>query len=89
MVMVAAFAHALRSSLAMLNVTPEVVNAIESNVAKLGDLQAPAGVDPPTATVIRAAVMQAFVFGFRMVMVLCAFLAVISAAVAWRKIPAR
>lgn len=88
-VMVAAFAHSLRGSLAALNLNADVVHELESNVAKLGDLHAPPGVDPRTTATIRAAVVQAFVFGFRLITLLCALLAGVSAVVAWRKIPAR
>jgi len=48
----------------------------------------PSSVDLQTAVTIRAAVVQAFVFGFRVIMLLCASLALASAAVAWLKIPA-
>lgn len=88
-VMVAAFAHSLRNSLSSLNLKPDVVHELESNVPRLGDLRAPPGVDPQTAAMIRAAVVHAFVFGFRVIMLLCALLALASAAVAWLKIPAR
>jgi EmrB/QacA subfamily drug resistance transporter len=88
-VMVAAFAHSLRGSLSSLNLKTDVVQQLESNVDRLGDLNAPPGVDPATAMTIRAAIVEAFVFGFRVVIFLCATLAVLSAAVAWRKIPAR
>jgi EmrB/QacA subfamily drug resistance transporter len=86
-VMVAAFAHSLRNTLASLNLKTEVVHELESNVSRLGDLHAPEGVDPQTAATIRGAVAHAFVFGFRVIMLLCALLAVASAAVAWLKIP--
>ena len=88
-VMVAAFAHSLRGSLASLNLKADVVHELESNVSRLGDLHAPPGVDPQAAATIRATVVEAFVFGFRVIMLLCALLAVASAAVAWLKIPAR
>jgi len=88
-VMVAAFAHSLRHSLASLDLKADVVHQLESNVSRLGDLHAPAGVDLQTAATIRAAVVQAFVFGFRVIMLLCALLAIASAAVAWLKIPAQ
>lgn len=88
-VMLASFSHSLRNSLASLNLKSDVVHELESNVGRLGDLQAPASVDWQTAVQIRAAVMQGFVYGFRVVMLICALLAVASAAVAWRKIPAR
>jgi MFS family permease len=88
-VMVAGFAHSLRNSLVSLNLSADLMHELESNVSRLGDLHAPTGVDPQTAATIRDAVAQAFVFGFRVIMLLCALLAVASATVAWRKIPAR
>ena len=87
-VMVSAFAHSLRDSLSSLNLRADVVHQLESNVSRLGDLDAPPGVDPQIAGTIRAAVVQAFVFGFRVIMLLCALLAIASAAVARLKIPA-
>jgi MFS family permease len=88
-VMVAAFDHALQDSLAGLNLKAEIVQELESNAAKLGSLHAPSRVDPQTAATIRAAIAEAFVFGFRLIMLLCAGLALASAAVAWRKIPSQ
>ena len=88
-VMVAAFDHALRNSLAGLNLKVEIVQQLESNAAKLGGLDAPSSADPQTAATIRAAVAEAFVFGFRMIMLLCAALALASAAVAWGEIPSQ
>jgi EmrB/QacA subfamily drug resistance transporter len=85
----AAFAHALRSSLVGLNLSPIVRQELESNVAKLGSLDAPVGTDSGTATMIRVAVANAFVFGFRLIMILCACLAVASAAVTWWKMPSQ
>jgi hypothetical protein len=88
-VMVTAFAHALRNSLADLNLNAGIVHELESNVSRLGSLDAPSGVDPQTATAIRSAITQAFVFAFRRIMLLCAAFAIASAAVAWRKIPSQ
>jgi len=86
-VMAAAFAHSLRHSLNVLNLTGSVVEQLESNVAKLGDLGAPSGIDSQTTTTIRSAIAESFIFGFRLIMLLCAGLATASAAVAWREIP--
>jgi MFS family permease len=88
-VMVAAFDHSLRNSLASLNLKAEIVQQLESNAAKLGSLDAPSSADPQTAATIRAAVAEAFVFGFRLIMLLCAGLALASAAVAWGEIPSQ
>ena len=87
-VMAAAFAHSLRHSLDGLHLNAGVVQQLESNVAKLGSLVAPSGIDSQTATTIRSAIAESFIFGFRLIMLLCAGLAIASAAVAWRKIPA-
>jgi len=88
-VMVTAFDHSLRNSLAGLSLRADVVHELESNAAKLGTLDAPASVDSRTAVSIRAAVAGAFIYSFRLVMLLCAALAIGSAIVAWREIPAR
>src|SRR5579871_1108438 len=87
-VMAAAFAHSLRRSLSDLNLNANVVHELESNLDKLGSLDAPPGVDSVTAAAIRSAIAAAFVFGFRLIVLLCAILAVASAGIAWRQIPA-
>ena len=88
-VMVAAFAHSLRESITNLHLKPAVVHQLESNVAKLGDLDAPTNLDPQTAKRIRDAIAHAFVFGFRIIVLLCVTLSIMSAIVAWRIIPSR
>jgi MFS family permease len=87
-VMAAAFAHSLQQSLASLNLNVGIVHQLESNVAKLGSLDAPPGVDSQTGAAIRSAIADAFIFGFRLIVLVCAVLAIASAGVAWRKIPA-
>jgi EmrB/QacA subfamily drug resistance transporter len=87
--MVSAFAHSLRNSLADLNLNAHLRQELESNVARLASLDAPSETDPQTATMIRLAVARAFVYCFRLIMVLCAGLAMVSAGVAWRRIPSR
>jgi predicted MFS family arabinose efflux permease len=88
-VMAATFAHSLRHSLDGLHLNAGVVQQLESNVAKLGNLGAPSGVDSQTASTIRSAIAESFIFGFRLIMLLCAGLAIASATVAWLKIPAQ
>jgi len=80
-VMTAAFAHSLGRSLGGLNLNPDTVHELESNVAKLGSLDAPSSADAQTAATIRASISQAFVYGFRLIMLLCAGLAMASAAI--------
>jgi EmrB/QacA subfamily drug resistance transporter len=88
-VMVSTFAHSLRRSLVSLNLSAGVVQQVESNVAKLGSLDVPSGADPQTAASIHSAIVKAFIFGFRLIVLVCAVLAVVSAGIAWRKIPAK
>jgi EmrB/QacA subfamily drug resistance transporter len=87
-VMAAAFAHSLRRSLPPLNLNAGVVVQLESNVARLGSLDAPPDVDSVSAAEIRSAISNAFIFGFRLIVFSCALLALASAGVAWREIPA-
>ena len=43
--------------------------------------------DSNTTAAVRMAIYQAFIFGFRLIMLFCAGLSVASAAVAWLMIP--
>jgi hypothetical protein len=86
-VMTQAFGHKLQDSLRGMNLPPDVLSDIQSNLVKLGGLEVPATSDPKTAAAIRADIALAFVFGFRLTMVICASLAVASAGVALRMIP--
>ncbi|HVI08792.1 MAG TPA: DHA2 family efflux MFS transporter permease subunit [Candidatus Binatia bacterium] len=86
-VMVSAFTRSLDRSLANSKVDPAIVHQLESNSDRLGSLSAPASADPHTSSIIRDAVAQAFVFGFRMIVLICAGLAVASAAIAYRRVP--
>lgn len=88
-VMVSAFSNRLQHSLAGLNLAPAALHQIQSSVIRLAGLEVPAGLDPRTSSAIRDAIAQAFVFAFRVVMLLCTGLAVASAAVASRMIPSR
>ena len=86
-VMVKEFAHSLRESLAILHLDPRLVRDLEMNVAKLGALGASSNPDPLTREQVRIAIAHAFVFAFRIIMLLCAAFALTSAAVAWFMIP--
>src|SRR5215468_3272431 len=84
-VMIAAFAHSLRDSLVGLHLDSNLLTDLESNAVKLGNLGVPENADMKQR--IQIAIEQAFVFGFRIVMVICAALATMSAAVACWMIP--
>jgi len=82
-VMVSMFRFTLTKELATSGLWPGIVRDLQSGVSKLANLQPPSNLDGRTAAAIRTAINQAFISGFRMVMLICCSLAVASAAVAW------
>jgi hypothetical protein len=88
-VMVSVFSHKLQKSLSGLNLASDVLHDIQLNVIRLGGLEVPPGLDAHTSLAVQAAIIQAFVFGFRLIMLVCAGFALASAAVASRMIPSR
>jgi hypothetical protein len=88
-VMVRAFSSQLKSDLSGLTLPPEALHEIEANVNKMAGLQVPAGLDASTARAIRESVRSAFVYGFRLVALICAGLSIASAAVTAKMISSR
>jgi EmrB/QacA subfamily drug resistance transporter len=86
-VMIKAFASQLNYSLAHLLVPPDIQQQLQRGEVKLAGLQVPAGLSPGMTAAIEDSIGEAFVFGFRMVMWICASLSVAGAAVAWLWIP--
>jgi len=86
-VMVSAFGSRLHRSLTQLSLPPAVLQEVRANQIKLAGLQVPAGLDPHTKTAVEESIEEAFIFGFRIVMFICACLAVASAGAAWLMIP--
>jgi EmrB/QacA subfamily drug resistance transporter len=86
-VMVKAFSFRLDRSLAGLSLPSHIRQEVQANEIKLAGLQLPAGLDPTASAAIKESVREAFVYGFRMVMSICAGLSLASAAVAWLMIP--
>jgi EmrB/QacA subfamily drug resistance transporter len=86
-VMVNAFGSRLNRSLQDLRLPESVLHELRANEMKLAALQVPAGVDSSTTGAVKQAIAQAFVYGFRIVMLLSAALSMVSAATAWRMIP--
>jgi MFS family permease len=86
-VMVASFSSHLNHSLANLQVSPGVLHDIQPNETKLAALKMPAGLHDNTAAAVRSAISHAFLIAFRLVMLICAGLAVASGVLAWRLIP--
>ena len=88
-VMTSAFAFRLNRSLADLAIPAAVLHDLQANEIRLAALTVPAGIDAPIAAAIRVSIERAFVFGFRLVMLICAGLSLASAAVAWQMITTR
>jgi EmrB/QacA subfamily drug resistance transporter len=86
-VMVNAFASRLNHRLAQLSLPAGVEQRLQADEIKLAGLQVPAGLNPSTKAAVKESIAEAFVFGFRLVMLICAGLSLASAAVAWLMIP--
>jgi EmrB/QacA subfamily drug resistance transporter len=82
-VMVRAFSTRLDRDLARLTIPPEVMKNLESNYIKLAAIEIPPSLGSNTSAEVRGAVNDAFVYAFRLVMLICAGLAVASAVQAW------
>jgi len=81
--MVRAFSARLDRDLARLPIPPAIMTNLESNYIQLAALEIPASLDSRTFAEAKASIDDAFVYGFRLVMLLCAGLSVASAAQAW------
>lgn len=86
-VMVKAFGSRLDYSLAHLSLPPAILQQLHAGEIKLAGLQAPASLNPGTKAAINESIGEAFVFGFRIVLLICTGLSVASAAIAWLVIP--
>ena len=88
-VMISAYGHRLDQQLVNLHLPADVLREIHEEEIKLAGLQIPSSVDSATREAIAESVNQSFVFGFRLVMLLCAGLALAGGIVAWRMVPDR
>jgi EmrB/QacA subfamily drug resistance transporter len=86
-VMVNAFGSRLHHNLDRLLLPPDVLQAVQSGAIKLAGLPVPAGLSSATTAAIQGSIAEAFVFGFRIVMLICVGLSIASSAVAWLMIP--
>jgi EmrB/QacA subfamily drug resistance transporter len=88
-VMVKLFSFRLSRILAGAQLPPGILDYVQSKQIKLAGIDLPSGLDAQTTALLRASISGAFVFGFRIVMLICAGLCVASAAVASLMIPAK
>lgn len=70
-----------------LSLPSAILQDLRAHETQLAGLQAPANLDPNTKTALANMIRQSFVFGFRVIMLLCAILALASAAFAWTMLP--
>jgi hypothetical protein len=85
-VMLSSFRSHLNPELAKLSLSPVVFHEIQAGEIDLAGLPLPAGLDQNTGAAVRELVRQSFVGGFRLVMWICAALALASAGAAWAMI---
>src|ERR1700736_2199885 len=78
-IVVGTFATALATKLDGLRIPPDVRAALTAQAARLIEAQVPPQADEPTRRLLEQAVTDAFVHTFRVVMLVCASLALISA----------
>jgi hypothetical protein len=81
-VMVKVFGSQLNDKVGQLGLSPAILQQLQGNMTKLAGLPVPGGLDPNLKAAIRGLIERAFVSGFRVVMVICAGLAVASSAAA-------
>ncbi len=86
-VMVRAFGAHLSRSLAHLSLPTRILREIQAEEVNLAAIQLPPGLDPPTRAAVMQSIESAFVYGFRIVMWLCATLSLASFLAAWLMIP--
>jgi predicted MFS family arabinose efflux permease len=87
-VMLWSFSTRLDRSLAGVPLSTEQREDIKSNYVQLAALEIPAGLDLTKSDEIKTSINQAFIYGFRLVMLICAGLSVLGAAQSWWLIPA-
>ena len=86
-VMVNAFGARLNHTLDRLSLSSAILHDLQTNEIKLAGLQVPSDLDLATKIAIKKSIKEAFVFGFRIVMLICAALSLASVAFAWLMIP--
>jgi MFS family permease len=83
LIMASIFNRGLHSQLERAELTPALIEAVEQQRDKLAAIELPAATDTREKTLARRAIAEAFVKGFRWIMLISAALALASAASAW------
>ena len=82
-VMVPIFDRSLRAALEGADIAPAVVQALDAQRSKLAAIELPAGLAAASSAAVERAIAQAFVAGFRWIMVVSTAFAVAGAVGAW------
>jgi EmrB/QacA subfamily drug resistance transporter len=82
-VMVGTFSMRLNRSLQGLTIPSVTMRELQSNEIRLAALAPPVGIDAELAASIKTSIGCAFVYGFRIIMLICAGFSVASALFAW------
>jgi EmrB/QacA subfamily drug resistance transporter len=82
-VLVDVFGPRLERGLSALNLPAGVQQAITGQSIKLAGIEIPPGVSPKVHAAIQQAIDEAYISGFRTVMLICAGLALVSAVISW------
>jgi EmrB/QacA subfamily drug resistance transporter len=82
-VITSVFSRSLDDQLAMLKLPPQIYQQIEIQQEKLAGIAIPKEVNNQQREAIKRAINEAYINGFRTVMLLCIGLAIISAIIAW------
>jgi EmrB/QacA subfamily drug resistance transporter len=88
MAMTAAFSYRMNQNLMQLHLPPDVKRTLQLEEIRLAAFPIPRHLDSATVATLRGSIDRGFVFGFRLIMLICAGLTITSAAVAWRTIAA-
>jgi EmrB/QacA subfamily drug resistance transporter len=86
-VMVKAFSFRLDSALHHLALPDSAQQELRANAARLAGIQIPAGLEPSVKTTIQKSIGAAFTFGFRILMLFCAALSLVSSGIVWLMLP--
>jgi EmrB/QacA subfamily drug resistance transporter len=81
-VMLASFTIRLDREFRKLSLNPEIINEMKSHANRLGGLKVPESAGPAAAGEMKRQVAYAFVFGFRVVMIISACLSLTASAIA-------
>ena len=86
--MVTVFTSRLNHGLQSSGIPAGLSRQVQANAIQLAGLELPSGLDPTTANIVKVQIANAFVSGFRLIMLLCAALAIASGIIALKTIRA-